>query len=290
MNDYYKVNFTITPACADAADLLADSLAAAGYESFEPAADGSAMIAFVPAALYADSDVAAAVADMPIDGLNIEWSAEFVEGQDWNAEWERNYFKPIVVAGQVAVHSTFHTDVPPAQYDIVIDPRMAFGTGHHATTTLMMQAILDADVQGKTVIDMGTGTGILAILASMRGAAKVIAIEIDPFAADNARDNVELNLNASERLTVKVITGDADALLHYPGAADLFLANINRNIITADVARYAAAMRAGAQITVSGFYVADRPVVEAAATAARLTLKSVAELNDWSSMTFTKLP
>ena len=285
MNDYYKVTFTVTPADTDACDLLADTLAEAGFESFEPAEDGSSMVAYVPASTYSEEAVARAISAQPIP-VEISYAAEFVEGRDWNSEWEKNYFKPIVVAGLVAVHSSFHTDVPQARYDIVIDPRMAFGTGHHATTTLMMKSLLaNENIRGAKVIDMGTGTGILAILADMLGASDVQAIEIDPYAAENARDNVALNLPDSH---VNVITGDASALDALPGFADIFLANINRNIITGDISRYAAAMKPGATITVSGFYVEDRPVVERAASDAGLSLRSVADIDNWSSMTFEK--
>lgn len=285
MNNYYKVTFAVTPADTDACDLLADTLAEAGFESFEPADDGSSMVAYVPASTYNEEAVARAISAQPIP-VEISYAAEFVEGRDWNSEWEKNYFKPIVVAGLVAVHSSFHTDVPQARYDIVIDPRMAFGTGHHATTTLMMQSLLaNENIRGAKVIDMGTGTGILAILTDMLGASDVQAIEIDPYAAENARDNVALNLPDSH---VNVITGDASALDALPGFADIFLANINRNIITGDISRYAAAMKPGATITVSGFYVEDRPVVERAASGAGLILRSVADMDNWSSMTFEK--
>lgn len=285
MNDYYRLNFTVEPASADVCDLLADALADAGFESFEPADDGASMVAYIPAAKYAGADIAAAASGLPIPAA-ITWTEEFVEGRDWNSEWERNYFKPIVVAGRVAVYSSFHTDIPEAEHHIVIDPRMAFGTGHHATTTLMMQALLDADLTGRSLIDMGTGTGILAILGAKLGASPVTAIEIDPFAAENAVDNVALNRPSDNPVTV--ICGDAAALVPYAGSADFFLANINRNIITADINLYAAAMKHGAQLTVSGFYVADRPVVEAAAAAAGFVLRSVAEIDGWSSMTFVR--
>ncbi len=285
MNDYYKVTFTLTPGDSDACDLLADTLAEAGFESFEPDDNGSSMVAYVPAASYSPEAVADAVAAQPIP-VEISYAAEFVEGRDWNSEWEKNYFKPIVVAGLVAVHSSFHTDVPQAKYDIVFDPPMAFGTGHHATTTLMMTYLLEnKNVKGANVIDMGSGTGILAILADMLGAASIQAIEIDPYAAENAHENVTLNLPESH---VNVITGDASALDGLDGFADIFLANINRNIITSDICRYAAAMKPGATLTVSGFYVDDRPIVEQAAAAAGLSLKRLADIDNWSSMTFEK--
>ncbi len=285
MNDYYKVTFSVTPTSTDACDLLADALAEAGYESFEPADDGSSVVAYVQAPVYSRETTEAATQSLPMEAC-ISFTEEFVEGRDWNSEWERNYFKPIVVAGKVAVHSSFHTDVPEAQYDIVIDPRMAFGTGHHATTTLMMQAVLEYVTPGSRVIDMGTGTGILAILAIMAGAAEALGIEIDPFAAANARDNVKLNLPEGTALTI--IDGDASALEHYSDFADLFLANINRNIITADIALYARAMKPGAIIAVSGFYTEDAPIVKEAATAAGLVYRKISSLDNWASIVFEK--
>ena len=285
MNDYYKVVFAVNPPSGDVCDLLADSLADAGYESFEPADDGASLTAYVPAALYSAEATAEAAHALPLEA-DITFSEEFVEGRDWNSEWEKNYFKPIVVAGRVAVHSSFHTDVPEAEYDIVIDPRMAFGTGHHATTTLMMQAVLEFVTPGCTVMDMGTGTGILAILALMAGAGEAVGIEIDPFAAANARDNVGLNLPPEARLTI--IDGDASALEQYHGFADLFLANINRNIITADIARYADAMKPGAKIAVSGFYTEDAGIVKEAAAAAGLSYRRIASIDNWASIVFEK--
>lgn len=286
MNDYYKIDVKAEPANADALDLLAAELADRGFESFEPADDGTVMTAYVPAGIYTPDAVEEAVAAVPMDTA-LTWEAEFVQGQDWNSEWEKNYFKPIVVDGRVVVHSTFHRDIPEAEYDITIDPRMAFGTGHHATTTLMMRSLIEGgDVDGASVIDMGTGTGILAILAMMLGAKTAVGIEIDPFAAENARDNVALNL--SDGAPLEIITGDASALGGREGSADIFLANINRNIITGDIERYAAAMKPGARITVSGFYVEDRPLVEKAAVEAGLEPVAVDEMNNWSSMTFRK--
>lgn len=287
MNDYYKVSFDITPHNADAADLIAASLADIGFESFEhdETNPGATLTAFIPAPLYNAEAICEAVEQCPIPVETVR-TVEFVPGQDWNSEWEKNYFKPIVIAGRVAVHSTFHTDVPQAEYDIVIDPKMAFGTGHHATTTLMMHFILDHNMQGASVLDMGTGTGILGILASLRGAAKVIGIEIDPAAAANACENVELNLGGDQTAMV-VLRGDA-SLITQEAFADYVLANINRNIITADIARYASALKPGGLMAVSGFYVEDRPIVADAARNAGLTEVSCHEIDNWSSMIFSK--
>lgn len=287
MNDYYQVRFKITPASEDACDLLADALGQAGYESFvgDDENPGAAMSAFVPAPLFSDEAAADAVRSLP-EGFGASFEAEFVPGRDWNAEWEKNYFKPIVVGNRVVVSSTFHTDVPEAEIPIFINPKMAFGTGHHATTVLMMQSLLDGGCPGASVVDMGTGTGILAILARKLGAASALAVEIDAFAVENTAENIALNL--PEPTGIELVHGDATALEGRDGSADIFLANINRNIITADIDRYAAAMRPGGRLTVSGFYVHDRSVVEEAARKAGLEPAGVAELDNWSSMTFVK--
>lgn len=287
MNDYYRLDISIRPASTDACDLAADSLAAIGFESFEQPeeAGGASMTAYVPAPLFDAEAAREALAEIePLAVAGFE--AVFVKGRDWNSEWEKNYFKPILVAGRVAVHSSFHTDVPPAEFDIVIDPKMAFGTGHHATTTLMMKALLSGNIAGASVIDMGTGTGILAILASMLGAAEVAAVEIDPFAAANAADNVALNLGNDS--AVEVLEGDESALGNIEFKADVFLANINRNVITADIEAYAAALKKGGRLVVSGFYVADREIVAEAAARAGFDADGVDEFDGWSSMQFVK--
>ena len=287
MNDYYKVEIGIKPASTDFCDLAADLLGGIGFESFVPYEDrpGEGLTAFVPAPLYSPEALTEALLGLqPFAEASFE--AEFVQGRDWNAEWEKNYFRPILVEGKVAVHSSVHTDIPEAQYDITIDPKMAFGTGHHATTSLMMRALLSTCTPGMAVIDMGTGSGILAILAAMLGAKPVTGIEIDPFAEANARDNVALNLPAEG--AVAIVGGDASALAQVPYKADIFLANINRNVITADIAAYAEATAQGGTLIVSGFYVADRPIVIEAAEKAGFVKTAVDEMDNWSSITFTK--
>lgn len=274
MNDYYALRLDVEPCSADATDLLAYLLGEAGYESFVP--DDKGLTAYVPAALYSDEAVRAALEEFCFDAT-VTASAELVEGRDWNAEWERNYFRPIVVGERCVVHSSFHTDVPKAEYDIVIDPKMAFGTGHHATTSLILTRLLDMDLQGRSFIDVGTGTGILAILAAMRGAVPVAGIEIDRFAWENACDNVRLNGHPE----IAVLCGDA-SLLQSLAPADVVVANINRNVILGDIRAYAAAMRPGATLLLSGFYEADCAMVEEAAVAAGLTAAGRTVRDNWA--------
>ena len=198
-------------------------------------------------------------------------------------EWEKNYFQPIVIGNKCVVHSSFHTDIPAAEYDIVIDPKMAFGTGHHATTSLILEQLLERDLNSKSVIDMGTGTGILALLAAMRGASPVTGIEIDPFAQVNAVENVALN-NHPE---IKIILGDAQALDEVE-PADIFIANINRNVITGDIDRYARRLNEGGLMLLSGFYVEDIEVVENAAKAVGLEKIGFTERDRWTCLQLVK--
>ena len=279
--NYYKVRFECAPCSEDITDLLAAFLADLGYESFEP--DGSGLTAYVQASEFSEDAVKDMLEDFPME-TSIRFDSEFVESQNWNEEWEKHYFQPIVIAGECVVHSSFHKDVPAARYDILIDPKMAFGTGHHATTSQMMRYVLDIeDIEGKTVIDMGTGTGILAILCKMRGAGKVDGIEIDPGAFENAVENAALNSQA-----IGFICGDASALADLP-PADIFLANINRNVITADIRLYADRIKSGGTLLLSGFYTADIPIVMAAAEPLGFTLdKSTEEGDHWAAIRLIK--
>lgn len=257
MNDYLAVRVDLNPCSSDATDLAAAFLADAGFESFEP--DETGLTAYIRASENGEQLAKEALEEFPFDA-EISISSSFIKGEDWNSEWEKNYFKPILIDDLCVVHSTFHKDVPSAKYDIVIDPKMAFGTGHHDTTSQMMRHILNLPIEGKTVIDMGTGTGILAFLAKMRGADNVTGIEIDKPAYDNAVENARLN-----KCDVAFIHGDADALSNLSPANFLF-ANINRNIILVDIERYASALTPGGEMLLSGFYEEDIPMILEAAS------------------------
>lgn len=277
MNDYVEVRLDLKPMPGeDATDLLAAMLGDIGFESFVP--DESGLTAYVQATQWTEEGLKDVLADFPYE-CEIGLSHTLVEGRDWNEEWERNYFQPIVVGDKCVVHSSFHTDIPKATYDIVIDPKMAFGTGHHATTSLILERLIAMDLTGKSLIDMGTGTGILAILAAMRGANPVTAIEIDEFAHVNAVENVAVNGHPE----IRVILGDASALEDVE-AADVFVANINRNVITSDLGIYAAHMKRTGTMLLSGFYVEDIPVVEAAAEKYGLKTIGFTEKERWTGM------
>ena len=258
MNDYYRVRIDVAECTEDITDLAAAYLADAGFESFEP--DSTGLTAYIKREAGDGVKIAEeSLSDFPMES-DFKITGEVIEGEDWNEEWEKNYFKPILIEGRCVIHSTFHREVPEAEYDIVIDPKMAFGTGHHDTTSQMVKHILDLPLQGKSVIDMGTGTGILGILAAMRGAERVIGIEIDEAAYENAKENVTLN-----GVKMELIHGDATALSGLE-PADYLFANINRNIILGDIYRYAGRLKSGGEMLLSGFYDTDIAMIAEAAS------------------------
>lgn len=260
-------------------DFAASLLGDIGYESFT--SEEPELTAYIAAEDFNQEALQSMIADFPAPDIHLEARNERIEGQDWNHEWEKNYFRPIAVGDRVVVRSSFHTDAPKALFEIVVDPKMAFGTGHHSTTRLMMEYLLDHEIKGKTVTDMGTGTGILAILASMLGAADVYGIEIDPDAYANACDNTLLN-----HVSVHLLCGDASHLSLIP-QADLLLANINRNIITADITAYAKALKPGARFVCSGFYLPDLDIIRREAERINLRFINYAEDNGWIRAEFS---
>ena len=281
MNDYTKIEFKVTPNEEVATDVLAALLAEVGFESFVPNEEG--LEAYVPHNLYDESNITAVIENFPLEGYTITYNSEFIEGEDWNAEWEKNYFQPIVLGEECVIHSTFHTDVPKARYDILIDPKMAFGTGYHQTTCHMLRAILASDMNGKSVLDMGCGTALLAILARKHGATDVVAIDIDEFAYENAKENVVLN-NTPD---IEVRLGGADAIKE-DDCFDYVIANINRNILLADIKNYVRCMHPGSQIFISGFYTEDMEVLKKEAARHGLRYIGYAEDNRWAMMRFEK--
>lgn len=280
MNDYTEVRIDMSPCNETMTDVMAALLCEHGYESFVP--DECGMTAYIKLEDFDKKVLDDVTAELPFD-TSVTVKCETVEGRDWNQEWEKNYFKPITVDGKCVIHSSFHTDIPSMPYDIVIDPKMAFGTGHHQTTTLIIRRLLELPLEGRSVIDMGTGTGILAILAAMRGAGPVTAIEIDEFAHVNAVENVSLNHHPE----INVVLGDASALAGVE-PVDLFLANINRNIIVGDLQVYAFRLKEGGTMLLSGFYEDDIAIVLDEARKHGLEYVGHTVLERWSCLELKK--
>lgn len=279
---YVDANACCEPDLTTASDMLSAFLGEIGFESF--VFENNVLTAYVRSAAFSSEAFAEVLDQLPLPQVTLSAETEEIEGRDWNHEWEKNYFQPIVVADRCVIHSTFHTGYPKCEYDIVIDPKMAFGTGHHATTSQIIAQLLEMDLIGKAVVDMGTGTGILAILAAMRGAAPVVAIEIDPAAEVNARENMVLNHQAQIDLRL------GDATMLEGCRADVFIANINRNIILNDLEAYAATLNRDAIMILSGFYESDIPMLEARAAAFGLEyVRHTTQGDNWACLVLRKM-
>ena len=276
---YFEFTFTTLPCTDTVNDILAAFLGEAGFESFVECEGG--LTAYIQQALYAESTVKSAIADFPLPDTKITYTYTEAEDKDWNEEWEKNFFQPIVIGDRCVIHSTFHQDVPQAEYDIVINPQMAFGTGHHETTSLIISELLESDLKGKSLLDMGCGTSILAILARMRGAQPCTAIDIDEWCVRNSIENIELN----QVDDIAVSQGDASSL-NGLGPFDVIITNINRNILLNDMKQYVARMQPGSELLMSGFYVDDIPVIRAEAEKNGLKFVSQKEKNRWAAVKF----
>ena len=276
---YIEVSFTVSPISETANDIIAAFAMELGFESFVESSNGT--VGYIPAHLFDEQTLKDTLASFPMTDTTIAFTACEMEDKDWNEEWEKNFFEPIVVDSRCVIHSTFHKDYPKADFDIIINPQMAFGTGHHQTTRLIIGYLLDADMKGKSVLDMGCGTSILAILASMRGASELIAIDIDEWCVNNSIDNLALNHIDN----VKVFQGDASSLTAV-GPFDVIIANINRNILLADMRYYVSRMHMGGEIYFSGFYESDLLMIKAEAERLGLRYISHRVEKEWTAARF----
>ncbi|EGF58968.1 50S ribosomal protein L11 methyltransferase [Bacteroides fluxus] len=276
---YLEFTFRTIPCTETANDVLSAVLGEAGFESFIEQTDGIA--AYIQKQLFNEDSLQTALAEFPMPGTQVEYSYQEAEDKDWNEEWEKNFFQPIIIDDRCVIHSTFHRDIPKAEYDIVINPQMAFGTGHHETTSLIIGELLNGNLQGKSLLDMGCGTSILAILARMRGAAPCTAIDIDEWCVRNSLENIELN-HVDD---ITVFQGDASSLAD-KGPFDVIIANINRNILLNDMKHYVSRMHSGSELYMSGFYVDDIPVIQAEAERNGLSFVHQQEKNRWAAVKF----
>jgi len=277
--NYFEINFSILPFEEYISDVLASELGEIGFDSFVSTAVG--LDAYALETAFDEVKLKDLLENFPFEA-SIEYKVTKIESKNWNEEWEKHYFEPIVIGNECVIHSSFHKNVPIAKYDIVIDPKMAFGTGHHETTSLVIGRILQMELQGKSLLDMGCGTAVLAILASMRGAKDIVAIDIDTWCTENSIENLQMNHIEG----VEVLLGGAELLTgkHF----DIILANINRNILLADMEQYADCLSSGGELYMSGFYVQDIPLIEAEANRNGLTLIDYHEKNNWVAVKTVK--
>ena len=278
---YQELTFTIAPCSEAAQDLLAAMLAQAGCESFAPTDGG--LLAYAPAAAIDPAAVSAAIDAFPIAGTHIAYTSRTMPDQDWNATWEAEGFKPIAIGNRLVIHDEDDTTFPTAHLDIAIHPQQAFGSGTHETTRLMLRQLLDTNLNGMTVIDAGCGTGILGIYCALRGVARVWAYDIDPWSVSNARHNFDVNHRSHPDVDwpeVTVHEGDATCLTAAP-EADIILANINRNILLADMQAFAARLKPGGKLMLSGFLADDVAMLTQAAEATGLHVVRHTQDGDW---------
>ncbi len=274
---YIEVTFTMDDT-GMFRDLLVDTLGNEGpYESFVETKDG--LKAYVPADKYDLHFLKVTVETFPVP---LKYTVEEMEDKNWNEEWEKGHQAVMVEynGGSVWVRAPFHPHRDDVSYELIIEPKMSFGTAHHPTTYMMLSYVAELDMQGKRVLDMGCGTAVLGILAKMRGASYVEGVDIDEWAFNNARENAATN---NVEITLKL--GDATTL---QGSFDIIIANINRNILLADMERYAAVLNAGGTLLLSGFYEADEAALVARAKELGMTLKNKKNRDGWSALQLVK--
>ena len=276
--EYTKLNCSIHPDSEVNREILIAELGNIGYESFTETDD--LVEAYIPTPDFSENSLHQ-LFQIDFSLFQFSWNSEIIADQNWNEVWEKNYFQPLVIAKRCLIRAPFHIDYHKAEYEIVIEPGMAFGTGNHETTSLMISEILKQELNGKTVLDMGCGTGILSILASMRGADKITGIDIDNWATNSTIGNALYN-NISN---LEVILGGAEKI---PDKKfDFIYANIQRNILLNDMHQYRNALKRGGELIVSGFYLGDLEPIKVRAAELGLQFRRSTENKNWVAAVFT---
>lgn len=282
--DYIAVHIRIEPFSEAWAEIVEAEIEELGFDSFT--VEDPFLNAFIPKDFFSEPNLKTMLSAFDGAEVRLSHTVELVKEQNWNAAWESD-FEPVVVGDQVTVRATYHKDLPRTRYNIVIDPQMSFGSGHHQTTTMMIEQLLEDRrlLKGKAVLDMGCGTGILAIVAAKLGAAvPVHAVDIDPRCCRSTVANARRN-----RVPHKLITVCGDASVLIRGQYDIVLANINRNILLADMVSYVRALKPqGGRILLSGFYTADIPMLLEKAASLGLTEVSRRSRDDWALLVLQK--
>jgi ribosomal protein L11 methyltransferase len=276
--NYIEYNIKIDPYDKNLSEVIVAILADSGFESFVDTETG--LLAYIPENIHKVSTVEKAISKI-ITHSDISYSYKSIAQQNWNAVWESN-FEPIFIDNAIAVRAPFHEIHEKYKYEITIEPKMSFGTGHHETTSLVMSQMLALDFKNKTVLDMGCGTGILAILANKLGASDIIAIDNDEWAYENSKENTERN-NCN---SITVLLGDK--LVIPKKKFDIILANINRNILLNDISNYTASLKQQGLLVLSGIYSEDLQIIENECNNNNLTLIKRLEKNNWVCGLFKK--
>ena len=274
---YFEVEFTISPYSADAADLFASLAGEAGFETFEETETG--LKGYVQQSLFDEDALRECIEDFPFEGTSIIYNVRAAEDRDWNEQWEQEGFEPIVIADQLVIHDGRHLPEVDSKIQIEIDAKLAFGTGTHETTRMICTQLLKL-AKGR-VLDCGTGTGILSICALKLGATEAVGYDIDEWSVDNARHNAVIN-RVDDRFTS--LLGDAKILENIDEKFDIVLANINRNILLADMPMFVSKMHEGSLLILSGFYSDDCEILIEKAHSIGLKLVSKTTDHDWACL------
>ena len=280
---YYEIEINIKP-CTDATRAIMTALAAdAGCEAFEDTKTG--VMAYVQQALFDREALDDSISSFPIDETTITYKVREAEDKDWNEQWEQEGFEPIVVADKLVIHDGRHLpsaiSLQPSAISIEIDAHLAFGTGTHATTRMICATLLSMNLKGRRVLDCGCGTGILGICALKLGADSCVGYDIDEWSADNTRHNAVIN-HVDDRL--QSLCGDSSLLTAFTAEFDLVLANINRNILLADMPRFVSVMAPHSTLILSGFYETDCALLESKAQQLGLRLTATKTDSNWACM------
>ena len=275
MNNYLEFNFTISP-LQPWNEILMAELIEIGFDSFTEEHEG--ILAYIQKDLFDDKQLQE-INMFSNEAVEISYTYQEMPNINWNEEWEKN-FEPINVENQVSIRAEFHSN-QNLPHEIIIQPKMSFGTGHHATTYLMIQQMLDMDFENKTVLDMGCGTSVLAIFAKQKGAGKTVAIDIDEWSVENSKENAERN-----NVDLDISQGTADNL----GAEnfDIILANINRNILISDIPTYVSVLNNVGQLLLSGLCFFDVDDILEVCNEHKLTLKRKLQREEWVSLLLEK--
>ena len=284
---YYEVNFTIeAPAelMQDARDILSALAGEAGFETFEDTDEG--VKGYVQQGLFDEALLKALIGDFPLPACTVAYTVSEAEDKDWNEQWEQQGFEPIVVNDTLVIHDGRHlpSDIKP-QTSIAIDAHLAFGTGTHETTRMMVGQLMSLDLTDKRVLDCGTGTGILGIAALKLGAREAVGYDIDEWSADNARHNAVINMVDGQFTS---LLGDASILNEVSGQFDVVLANINRNILLNDMEAFVGKMAPHSTLLLSGFYEQDIPMLEEKAASLGLKKQTQQHDGDWACLMFMR--
>ena len=280
--EYIEVAIRIAPFSEENAEIVTAEISELPFESFS--SEDPDLKCYIQKELYDAAALKVVLSGLEGYGFNIDWSANLIPATNWNAVWE-SQFNPIVVDNMCTIKASFHEGLKRTRFNITIDPKMAFGTGHHQTTFMMCRALLENEdeVRGKVVMDMGCGTAVLAILAAKMKAAQVYGIDIDAIAAISAYDNARLNKVGK---LIETYCGDASLLQR--NSYDVFLANINRNILLQDIPTYSLCIRQGGLLFVSGFYLEDMPMIVGMAANNGLEYVSHDTIDNWCCIKFRK--